>query len=247
MAADELEGKVALITGASRGLGAGLAQRCAERGLRLVLCARSAPALPESESVLSRSIDVRDESALEALAREAEERFGGIDLWVNNAGVLEPVKPLRDVSTEEFREHIEINLVGVFIGTRCYVRQLRRQGRGGVLINVSSGAAWSAYEGWAAYCAGKAALERLTEVVAQEEAAAGLRAYSIAPGVVDTPMQDRVRASRPEDFPSVERFLEMKRDGALNSVGYVADEFLAIAFDPARRPDDVAIRLDPER
>lgn len=241
------EGRVAFVSGASRGIGAALARRFAERGLRLVLCSRSRPVLEEGPDVLARSLDVRSESDVESLVALAESRFGTIDLWVNNAGVLEPVKPLREVSTEEFREHIEINLVGVFIGTRCYVRQLRRQGRGGVLINVSSGAAWSAYEGWAAYCAGKAALERLTEVVAQEEAAAGLRAYSIAPGVVDTPMQDRVRASRPEDFPSVERFLEMKRDGALNSVGYVADEFLAIAFDPARRPDDVAIRLDPER
>jgi benzil reductase ((S)-benzoin forming) len=183
--------------------------------------------------------------------REAEDRFGAIDLWVNNAGVLEPVKPIRDVSTEAFREHLEINLVGVFIGVRAYIAHRRRvaatAGRDGILINVSSGAAWNAYQGWGAYCAGKAAVERLTEVVAEEERDTGLRVYSIAPGVVDTPMQDFVRASTVEDFPEVERFREMKRDDGLNSVGFVADEFLAIAFDPDRRPDEVALRLESEK
>jgi len=235
------------VTGASRGLGAGLAEVFARRGMKLVLCSRTAPLLPESETVLARSLDVRDEAGLEKLVEEAEERFGSIDLWVNNAGILEPVKPVRDVSTESFRQHIDINLLGVFLGTRCYVRHRRRIGPGGVLINVSSGAAWSAYEGWGAYCAGKAAVERLSEVVAMEEAPAGLRVYSIAPGVVDTPMQELVRESNPTDFPMVERFREMKREGALNRPGYVADEFLAIAFDPARRPDTVALRLESEK
>jgi len=220
-----------------------LAERFSELGLRLVLCSRSRPALDESDRVLSRQLDVRDESALEALVGEAEARFGAIDLWVNNAGVLEPIRPVRDVEVEEFRDHIETNLVGVFIGSRCYVRHLHRQGRGGVLINVSSGAAWKPYAGWGAYCAGKAGVERLTEVLAVEEAAHGLRAYSVAPGVVDTLMQTQIRASNASDFPDVERFRQRKRDEAFNSPRHVADEFLAIAFDPASRPREVAIQV----
>ena len=243
---NDLDGKVAFISGASRGVGAGLAERFAEAGLRLVLCSRTPPVLPAGEAVISASLDVRDEKGLEALVAEAEERFGAIDLWVNNAGVLDPIQPIRDVSLEDFREHIDINLTGVFVGSRTYVRHLRRCQKGGVLINVSSGAAWNPYAGWGAYFAGKAGVERLTEVVAVEEAEIGLRAHSIAPGVVDTEMQSLIRASSAEDFPDVERFKELKQTGSFNSTRFVADEFLAIAFDPDRKPDSVAVRLENE-
>lgn len=246
MTIGSLDGKVAFISGASRGVGAGLAERFAEAGLRLVLCSRTPPALSESETVIAASLDVRDEKALDALVGQVEERFGSIDLWINNAGVLDPIGPIRDVSLEDFREHIGINLGGVFVGSRTYVRHLHRLQRRGVLINVSSGAAWNPYAGWGAYCAGKAGVERLTEVVALEEAEIGLRAHSIAPGVIDTAMQSLIRASSAEDFPDVEHFKERKRSGNFNSVRFVADEFLAIAFDPDRRPESVAVRLEDE-
>lgn len=250
----DIQGRVAFISGASRGIGAGIATRAQELGMRLVLCSRTPPAIPEGEGVLSRSLDVRDAEGIEALAREAEERFGRIDLWINNAGVLEPVGPARDVDVAAFREHVDINLTGVLIGSQCYVQHLRRwraehasSGEdGGVLINMSSGASWNAYEGWAAYCASKAGVERLTEVIAKEEAETGLRAYSIAPGLVDTDMQTKVRAASAEVFPDVDKFLEFKAMDAFNSERYVANEFLAVAFDPARRPETVAIRLENE-
>jgi NAD(P)-dependent dehydrogenase (short-subunit alcohol dehydrogenase family) len=246
MTIGSLVGKVAFISGASRGVGAGLAERFAEAGLRLVLCSRTPPALPSSEAVIAASLDMRDEKGLDALVDQAESRFGAIDLWVNNAGVLDPIQPIRDVSLADFREHIDINLAGVFVGSRSYARHLRRVGQGGVLINVSSGAAWKPYAGWGAYCAGKAGVERLTEVLAIEEAEIGLRAHSVAPGVIDTAMQSLIRASSPENFPEVERFHDLKRDGGFNSVRYVADEFLGIAFDPDRKPDSVAVRLEDE-
>jgi len=243
LALPSLEGKVAFVSGASRGIGAALASRFAQRGLRLVLCSRGAPALPESETVLARRLDVRDAAALAALTAEAEARFGAVDLWINNAGVLEPIRPVRDVPVEAFREHIDTNLVGVFIGTQCYVRHLRRLGRGGVLINMSSGAAWKPYAGWGAYCAGKAGVERLTEVVAAEEAASGLRAYSVAPGVIDTAMQAQIRAANESDFPERARFVRRKETGAFNDPLFVADELLGIAFDPERRPAGVTVRI----
>lgn len=243
MALPSLEGRTAFVSGASRGIGEALARRFVERGMRVALCARGAPALTEADHVLARRIDVRDAEAIEDFTREIEARFGAVDLWVNNAGVLEPIRPLRDVTVRAFREHVDTNLVGVFIGTRCYVRHLRRTGRGGVLVNMSSGAAWKPYAGWSAYCAGKAGVERLTEVVATEEAAIGLRAYSVAPGVVDTAMQAQIRASDEASFPERERFVKRKRVGAFNAPEFVADELLAIAFDPERRPDGVAVRL----
>ena len=142
MSSLDLKGRTAVITGASRGIGAGLAENFAGQGMRLGLCSRSAIALSEGEDVVAHTLDVRDEVGMGRFTDEVAERFGPIDLWINNAGVLAPVAPLRNIETEAFREHIDINLTGVFIGSRCYVRHVRSHEEGGVLVNVSSGAAW---------------------------------------------------------------------------------------------------------
>jgi len=248
MSLPDLTGRVAVVSGASRGLGAGLARVFAEHGMKLGLYARSDSALPDSDDVLARRLDARDERGLQGFVAEVEERFGTIDLWVNNAGVLEPIAPLRDVEYRAFRDHIEINLGGVFLGTRAYVRHLHARGAaGGVLVNISSGAAWKAYRGWAAYCAGKAAVERMTQVVAEEEGPRGLRAYSLAPGVVDTAMQEQIRACPPDRFPEVERFVELKRADGFNSPEFVARHLLAVAFDPDSRPDGVVVSVPDEK
>ena len=247
MTLPDLRGHTAVITGASRGIGAGLAREWARQGLRLGLFARGAPVLPESRDVVAARFDVTDEKALADFVARVEERFGAIDCWVNNAGVLEPMAMLRDVDVADFRHHLDVNLTGVFLGTRAYVRHLRARGRSGVLLNVSSGAAQSAYAGWSAYCAAKAGMERMTECVQLEEAASGLRAHSIAPGVVDTAMQELIRATPAERFPSLPRFLELARDDAFNTPRFVAERLLAIAFDPAARPDTVVVRLPWEK
>jgi NAD(P)-dependent dehydrogenase (short-subunit alcohol dehydrogenase family) len=216
--------------------------------LKLGLCSRSQPVLADGADVLSRRLDVSDEKAVDAFAAAVEERFGTIDLWINNAGVLEPIKPVRDLTLAEFRDHIEINLTGLFLCTRAYIRHLHRSGSdSGVLINISSGAAWHGYAGWGAYCAGKSAVDRLTECVQLEEEQHGLRAYAVAPGVIDTGMQTLIRSCTPDVFPEVERFVEMKRDDTYNTPGFVAEQLLGIAFDPAARPEEVAIKLPDEK
>lgn len=252
MALPDLHDRTAVITGASRGLGAGLAAEFARRGMRLALCARSdspVPAGAEDRCLVER-VDVTDEAAVEAFADAAVERFGAIDLWINNAGVLEPIAPLREVEVADFRRHIEINLTGVFLGTRAFVRRHRRRAATGpvdaVLVNISSGAAWNGYAGWSAYCAGKAGLDRMTEAVQLEEDEVGLRAYAVAPGVVDTAMQELIRSCPPERFPMVEKFHDLKRDEAFNTPPWVAEHLLAYAFDPARRPDEVCVRVPAE-
>ncbi len=242
-------GRVAVITGASRGLGAALAEDYAKRGLRLALCSRSAPALPASDAVMAEQVDVSDEKAVEAFTRAVEERFGTIDLWINNAGVLGPLKPMRDIRLDEFREHLEINLTGQFLCTRAYIQHLRRRSDpkvGGVLINISSGAARHGHAGMAAYCAGKAGLDRLAECAQLEEEETGLRVYAVAPGVIDTEMQTVIRATSPDDFPAVDRFIEMKQENTFNTPAFVAEHLLAIAFDPAARPDEVCMWLPDE-
>lgn len=248
MALPELSGKVAVITGASRGIGAGLAKDFHARGMRLALCARGAAALPDDgDAVLTRSFDVADAAAMEEFAAAAVARFGRVDLWINNAGVLEPIVPVRRLDDAQLRRHLEVNVFGVLHGCRAFLRHCLDPQRGGVLINVSSGAAWRGYAGWAAYCMGKAAVDRLTESLQLEEAARGLRAHAVAPGIVDTAMQELIRRQRPEDFPDVERFRQLKRDEAFNSVAFVAARLLAIAFDPAARPEAVVVRLPAEK
>jgi len=242
-----LEGRTAVITGASRGLGAGIAEVFAGCGVQLGLCSRTKPALAEGPAVLAREVDVRDEAAITAFAKEVAERFGAIDLWINNAGVLAPIKPLRDITADEFRDHIDINLSGVFLGTRAYVHHVRGREGGGVLINISSGAAWGGYAGWSAYCAGKAGVALLTQCVALEEADAGLRAHAVAPGIVDTDMQALIRSSSAEDFPSVERFIEAKEADSFNTSEFIARHLLALAFDPSYPDREVDIRLPNEK
>jgi benzil reductase ((S)-benzoin forming) len=139
---------------------------------------------------------------------------------------------------------MEVNVRGVALGSRAYVRQLKRSALPGVLINISSGAAKSAYAGWSAYGASKAAVDMLSECVAMEERDAGIRVHAVAPGVIDTEMQTHIRAAAPEDFPKVDKFIELKKRGDFNSPAYVARELLEIAF--VRQPAEVVLRIPPE-
>jgi benzil reductase ((S)-benzoin forming) len=241
----DVAGRVAVITGASRGLGAGVAHAFAGAGLRLGLCARGWPALPEGPGVVARRLDVTDAAAVAAFAGEVAARFGGIDVWVNNAGVLDPIGPLRDLDPGAVAHNLAVNVLGVVHGTGAFVRHLHDRAGEGVLVNVSSGAAQRAYAGWSAYSAAKAAIDRLTEAVQLEEAGR-LRAHAVSPGVVDTDMQAVIRATSEDRFPAVERFRDLGRRGAFNSTEHVARRLLALAFDPGARPEGVIVRLPDE-
>ncbi len=238
--------KVAVITGASRGLGAGLAHTFAAHGLRLGLCARTLPRVPAGAEGLARSVDVTDPDALEGFVAEVEQTLGPIDLWINNAGILEPIAPARDISPVDFRRLIEINVLGTVFGSQTFIRHRRRHGGGGVLINLSSGAAQQAYAGWSAYCASKAAVDRFSEALSLEEAGQGIRVHAVAPGIVDTDMQRLIRSTSADRFPMVEKFHQLKAAGRFNSPEFVASSLLGYAFDPARAPRSVVVRVENE-
>jgi NAD(P)-dependent dehydrogenase (short-subunit alcohol dehydrogenase family) len=244
----DLQGRTVVITGASRGIGAGLARALHAGGARVALCARHPPTLYEGERVLISQFDITHEAPMDAFVGRIEERWGAIHLWINNAGMLEPIAPLRDVPLEEFRRNLEVNVVGVFLGTRAYVRHLRRVGhRGGVLINISSGAARKGYAGWSPYCASKAAVDLLSESVAIEEQSIGLRVHAVAPGVVDTDMQTMIRATPAERFPSVGRFIQMKEEDSFSTIPHVARELVALAFGDEHAADPVRTSFAPEK
>ena len=229
---------IAVITGASRGLGAGMAERFAQRGVTVAACARTEPSV--EGAAMTASVDVADGPAVHGFADEVAARLGPIDLWVNNAGILDPMGPLRTLSTDDVEHHLRVNVMGVVHGTQAF---LRHRHPDGVLVNISSGAALKGRAGWAAYCAGKAAVDRITEAVQLEEAATGLRAYAVAPGVVDTAMQEQIRGSTEDVFPDVDAFRRLKEAGAFNTPPYVADRILDLL---EQRPADVVLRLPDE-
>lgn len=252
-----LSGKVAVVTGASRGLGAGLAAHFAAAGLELGLCARHRPELavatrPRAHDgvvepatpALCQAVDVADHGQLEAFASAVVERFGRIDLWVNNAGLLEPMGPLADARPAALARLVEVNVTGVLFGSAVFARHVRARPGGGVLVNISSGAATRPYAGWAPYGASKAAVELATEVVALEGRPDGLAAYAVSPGVVDTDMQAAVRATPAERFPEVGRFLQLHDDGAFTPAAEVAERLLELAF-AGPRPEVVRLRVPP--
>ena len=220
--ASALRGKVAVVTGASRGLGLGLATRFAELGLALGLCARTEPTPPSGVDSVSRAVDVTDAAAVEAFADAVTEQLGPIDLWVNNAGVLDPIGPARTLDAAAVDQALLVNIGGVMTGSRVFVDGARRSPPSRrVLVNISSGAATSIYEGWSVYGATKAAVDHFTEIVAAEEP--HLAVYAVAPGVVDTDMQALIRAQDEGSFPAVDRFRQMVTDGSFTPTAWVAD------------------------
>jgi benzil reductase ((S)-benzoin forming) len=241
---DALRDRVALVTGASRGIGAGLARHFHRNGLKLALCARSGPdpgQIPDDrERIHFGHVDVTDYDALSRFASEAEQRLGLIDLWVNNAGVLDPIGPVRSITPDDVHRHVDVNLLGVFHGTRVYLERLHAAGRTGTIVNISSGAAVRPIAGWGAYCAGKAAVDMLTRVTAVEERPHGIRAFALAPGVIETGMQELIRRQDEEDFPNVDRFREMHTAGDLLEPESPGPAILRLAFG-STLPDDVVV------
>jgi NAD(P)-dependent dehydrogenase (short-subunit alcohol dehydrogenase family) len=213
----------------------------------LGLCARTLPVAPRRSRAVAAALDVTDAAAMDTFAAAVVERFGRIDLWVNNAGILEPIGPLAEADPALLRRNVEVNVLGVLHGSATFARHVRSRPGGGVLVNVSSGAATKPYVGWAAYCASKAALDMATAVVALEERHAGLRAYALSPGLVDTDMQELIRATPRERFPGVERFHRAHREGELNSAGWVARYILRELMHPNLVPADADGRSDAVR
>lgn len=195
----DLSGKTALITGASRGIGAAGARAFAEAGANVVLAARSGgeiDALAGEIGAHARAVvcDVADYASVARAVRVAVEAFGGLDILVNNAGTIEPIARLEESDPSEWGAVIDVNLKGVYHGMRAAHGPMVAQG-GGVIINISSGAATGVLEGWLHYCASKAGVLQLTKGTHLEWADQGIRVVGLSPGTVATDMQVAIRES----------------------------------------------------
>lgn len=241
---DLLAGKVAVITGASQGLGAGLAERFASYGVELGLCARTEPTSPGGARCLTGSVDVTDANAVDRFASAVASNLGPIDLWVNNAGVVTPIGPQRSHEPHDMYQALAVNIGGVANGTQAFTTRARGwQDARRVLVNISSGAARTIYEGWSIYGATKAAVDHFTEIVAVEEP--DVLCYALAPGLVNTSMQQILRNQDNRIFPSVERFRLVAARGDWNSPAWVADHILGILAGTLT-PETVVYRVPNE-
>lgn len=194
-----MQGKVVVITGASRGIGAAAAREFAAAGAKVALLARSGGEIGRvaagiGPDAVALACDVSDWAAVRDAMAQVVARFGRIDVLVNNAGVIEPIARLADADAGEWGRAVDINLTGVFHGMKAVIPQMRAQG-GGTIITVSSGAAVNPLEGWSAYCAGKAGALMLTRLGHLEEGPHGIRVLGLSPGTVATEMQVKIKAS----------------------------------------------------
>lgn len=187
--AGRLEGKVALVTGAASGIGAATARLMAAEGAKVVLAdvADAGPVAAEiGENALALRLDVTDPAGWAATVAETEKRFGGLNILVNNAGIIQYAE-VCDFTPEQVRKLIDVNLIGAIFGVQASAPAIERSG-GGAIVNMSSSAGMSSHNGMATYAASKWGLRGFTKAVALELGRKGIRVNSIHPGGVLTPL-----------------------------------------------------------
>jgi NAD(P)-dependent dehydrogenase (short-subunit alcohol dehydrogenase family) len=187
-----LEGKVAIITGGSRGIGKATAKLFTQEGAGVTITAKDSTRLQDAAkeigNVFSVSGDIRNESDVQNVVKKTIEKFGKIDILVNNAGIFPQIKPLHKISEKEWNDVIDINLTGQFRFTKFVIPHMEKNG--GCIINVSSDAGLKAFENFEAdaYTASKGALVLLTKAWAIEYAKYKIRVNCVCPGIVETDM-----------------------------------------------------------
>jgi NAD(P)-dependent dehydrogenase (short-subunit alcohol dehydrogenase family) len=243
-----LEGKVALITGVGTGIGGGIAERFAAEGAAVVCTGRSVGPLENvvkriraaGGTAMAAELDVTAEAAWRAVVEQAVGEFGGLDVLVNNAGILH-LSPVAATGLEDFRRVMRINTEGVFLGLREAVRAMQPggiAGNGGSIINISSVAAFGAAPDDVAYGASKGAVSAMTRHAACEcgSNGSGIRVNAICPGVVRTGMLI--------DEPENVKALEAMHPLGLGEVEDVAAAAVYLASDESRWVTGMELTVD---
>ena len=221
---DMLSGKVALVTGASSGIGAAIAREFGRQGARVVVNYVGDPdpaqaivaQLPEAIAV---EADVSQAASVQRLLRHAVERFGGVDVLVNNAGI-ERHAPFLDKTEADWDAVLAVDLKGPFLCTQAVARDMVRRQARGTIINISSVHEDLPFPGYAAYCAAKGGLRMLCRDLALELAPYGINVVNVAPGAIATPI-NTATLEDPEKKLALEREIPLGRIGTPEEVAWL--------------------------
>lgn len=231
-----------IITGASSGLGEALALHLARPGRHIFCISRRYNAtLIEKSIKLGAKIDylTADLSNTQELPLILNTIFNKIDLnlaigiyLINNAGALGPIGPVELGSVKEFENTVKVNYLAPMILSSLFIGRLIDFGGIKRIMNISSGAASSPYEGWATYCSSKAALEMLTKVMGLEQKNTPLPCivFAVAPGIIDTPMQSLIREANDLNFPMRKKFVALKENNLLSNPAITAAQLARLLF-----------------
>lgn len=242
-------GSVALVTGASSGIGRATAKAFAREGYTTVLAdvhedqGKDAAAECEAEGATSRFIrcDVSDESSVQNLIREIVSGFGRIDAAFNNAGIEGEQAPTGECTTANFDRVIAVNLRGVFLCMREELRQMTKQETGGVIVNTSSVAGLVGLPGIPAYDASKHGIVGLTRTAALEYAQQKIRVNAICPGAIETPMLERFMGGRADGR---EEMIRIEPIGRIGTPEEIASAVLWLCGDKASFVTGQALAAD---
>ena len=219
-----LEGKMAVVTGSSSGIGKAIALRFGEEGAKVIVAARRVDRCEQTAAQIRKhggegfafQTDVSDEGQVDALIRETVNRYGRLDILVNNAGMFGGGR-LADTTTRAFDEVMNTNLRGTFFCCRAGFKQMKQQG-GGLIINMSSVAGLQAWAGSGTYSASKHAIMALTKSLADEGRAFNIKVSAICPGgvadeLVDAPVEDILRSEKINPYDIAETAIYLARLG----------------------------------
>ena len=234
-----LEGKVAVITGASRGIGAAIAQRLAAEGAAVALSANEARVAEVADAITATGgralgvvADVTDKADVARLFAETEAAFGRIDIAVQNAGVI-TIARIEDMTEAEWDRVLAVNTKGVFLCCQEAIARIRRHGQGGRLINTASGQARQGFVFTPHYAASKFGVVGITQSLAKEVAAEGITVNAFCPGIIDTDMwayNDAAWGKLFGDYKPGELMAEWVRNIPMKRAGTPADVAGLVAF-----------------
>lgn len=227
------------ITGTSSGIGNALAKECLQRGHQVVGISRRHTI--EHPNYVHLNYTLKDYDSYHLINFDRNKRADEMVL-VNNAGWIGDIKPLGKISPDHLERAYQINLVAPTILSKLFIDQTRTNNGRKTILNISSGAARYPVASWSTYCASKAGLEMLTQVMALDHP--DIRFLSVSPGIVDTEMQGEIREMSEEDFPDVERFKSYKKYNKLTSARTVALKLLDMLSNPEKAPDIVCSLRD---
>ncbi|MCA0969726.1 (S)-benzoin forming benzil reductase [Halobacillus litoralis] len=232
----------AIVTGDSRGLGEAVAKQLIEKNVNVIGVSRSENNTLKSHAEERQveyhhvTCDLSNPSEMDAALDEIvqiafTERTHYVYV-VNNAGMVEPIETVGNLEADQTAKHIQLNLTAPILLTNRFIQEADKHDIQMAVINVTSGAAEKTIHGWSVYSSTKAAINRFTKTLALEQEGNGHVIIAYSPGVMDTDMQEEIRSSSEDAFRDVEKFKQMKEEGALRSPTEVAAVLLDLLNDP---------------